>query len=177
MDFHRLQSRLLTEVRARVRNGEMTERGLARLDAFARRFDLPALAGERFEVASAHGWEEESLELYERVTTLMNDDLNTPAAVGELFEALSAANALADDSLLIPAKRLAQSINVLFGAMGLALLAGGHVVDEESDRLVRERDRARSAKDWSEADRLRRALSERGWIVEDAASGTVIRRP
>src|ERR1700722_8792868 len=53
------------------------ERALARLDAFARRFDLPALAGERFEVAAAHAWEEESLELYERVTTLMNDDLNT----------------------------------------------------------------------------------------------------
>jgi cysteinyl-tRNA synthetase len=50
-------------------------------------------------------------------------------------------------------------------------------VDEESGRLVAERDRARSAKDWSEADRLRRALTERGWIVEDAASGTVIRRP
>src|SRR3984957_15112341 len=53
------------------------ERALARLDTFARRFDLPALAGERFEVAAAHAWEEESLELYERVTTLMNDDLNT----------------------------------------------------------------------------------------------------
>jgi cysteinyl-tRNA synthetase len=107
----------------------------------------------------------------------MNDDLNTPAAVGELFEALSAANALADDSLPVPARRLAQSINILFGAMGLALLARSQVRDEESDRLVYERDRARSAKDWSEADRLRQALVARGWIVEDGASGTVIRRP
>jgi cysteinyl-tRNA synthetase len=153
------------------------ERGLARLDAFARRFDLPALAGERFEAAAAHAWEEESLELYERVTSLMNDDLNTPAAVGELFEALSAANALADDSLAIPARRLAQSVNILFGAMGLALLAGSQVIDDESAQLVQERDHAREAKDWFEADRLRQALTERGWIVEDGASGTVIRRP
>jgi cysteinyl-tRNA synthetase len=107
----------------------------------------------------------------------MNDDLNTPAAVGELFEALSAANALADDSLAIPARRLAQSVNILFGAIGLALVAGFQVVDEESDRLVEERDRARAARDWSEADRLRDALSDRGWIVEDGPSGTVIRRP
>jgi cysteinyl-tRNA synthetase len=153
------------------------ERALARLDTFARRFVLPALGGERFEVAAAHAWDEESLELYERVTTLMNDDLNTPAAVGELFEAVSAANALADDSLAVPAGRLAQSINVLFGAMGLALLASSEVTDEESDRLVEERDSARAAKDWSEADRLRQELTARGWIVEDGASGTVIRRP
>ena len=153
------------------------ERALARLDTFARRFDLPVLAGERFEVAAAHAWEEESLELYERVTTLMNDDLNTPGAVGELFEALSAANALADDSLAVPARRLAQSINILFGALGLALLAGSQVIDDESAQLVEERDLARTAKDWSEADRLRLALTERGWIVEDGALGTVIRRP
>jgi cysteinyl-tRNA synthetase len=43
----------------------------------------------RFEVASAHVWAEESLELYERVVALMNDDLNTPLAVAELFDALS----------------------------------------------------------------------------------------
>jgi cysteinyl-tRNA synthetase len=153
------------------------ERALARLDALARRFELPVLGGERFELASAHAWEEESLELYERVVTLMNDDLNTPAAVGELFEAVSVANAAADDGQKIPARRLAQSINVLFGAMGLALLAGNQVMDADSERLVQERDVARAAKDWSEADRIRQALEERGWIVEDGASGTVIRRP
>jgi cysteinyl-tRNA synthetase len=153
------------------------ERALARLDALARRFELPVLGGERFELASAHAWEEESLELYERVVTLMNDDLNTPAAVGELFEAVSIANAAADGGQKIAARRLAQSINVLFGAMGLTLLAGNQVVDAESDRLVQMRDVARAAKDWSEADRLRQALVDRGWVVEDGASGTVIRRP
>ena len=153
------------------------ERALARLDALARRFELPVLGGDRFELASAHGWEEESLELYERVVSLMNDDLNTPADVGELFEAVSVANAAADDGQKVAARRLAQSINVLFGAMGLALLAGNQVVDADSDRLVQERDVARAARDWSEADRLRQALVERGWIVEDGASGTVIRRP
>jgi cysteinyl-tRNA synthetase len=153
------------------------ERGLARLDALARRFELPALAGSHFEVAAAQEWHEESLELYERVVALMNDDLNTPSALGELFEAVSAANALADDKFVIPAARLAQSINVLFGAVGLALVAGTPEADEESYRLVAQRDVARAAKDWSEADRLRQELVERGWIVEDGASGTLIRRP
>jgi cysteinyl-tRNA synthetase len=151
------------------------ERALARLDSFARRFELPAL-GKDFVVASACPWEEASLELYERVMALMNDDLNTPGAVGELFEAVTAAHQAADEGHDAAARRLAQSINVLFGAMGLALLAGTQEVDEMSEKLVLERDAARAAKNWSEADRLRDELVERGWIVEDGSSGTVIRR-
>ena len=153
------------------------ERALDRLDSLARRFDLPVRAGEEFELASAHAWEDESLELYERVVTVMNDDLNTPLAVAELFDALSSANALADDGHEASARRLAQSVGALFGALGLSLLAGSHVVDEVSERLVLQRDAARSARNWADADRLRDELVERGWIVEDGAAGTLIRRP
>ena len=153
------------------------ERALARLDAFARRFELPALAGAALEVASAYVWAEESLELYERVVALMNDDLNTPLAVAALFEALSSANAVADEGQMASARRLAQSINVLFGAMGLALLAGSDEVDATSEALVHERDAARETKNWAEADRLREELVRLGWVVEDGAAGTVIRRP
>jgi cysteinyl-tRNA synthetase len=152
------------------------ERALARLDSLARRFELPPLGGA-FVVASGHHWEDGSLELFERVVALMNDDLNTPAAVGELFEALSTANQLADEGHEKQARRLARSINVLFGAMGLSLRAGAHEKDEISEKLVLERDAARAAKNWADADRLRDELVDRGWIVEDGSSGTVIRRP
>ena len=153
------------------------ERALERLDALARRFDLPALGGDRFELASSQPWAEESLELYERVVAAMNDDLNTPLAVAELFDALSAANASADEGHLAAARRLAQAVNSLFGAMGLSLVAGSHVLDEVAERLVRERDAARAARNWADADRLRDELVVRGWIVEDGASGTLVRRP
>jgi cysteinyl-tRNA synthetase len=153
------------------------ERALGRLDALARRFDLPELGGDRFELASSQPWAEESLELYERVVAFMNDDLNTPLAVAELFDALSAANASADEGRLASARRLAQAINSLFGAMGLSLLGGSHPIDEIAEKLVLERDAARLARNWADADRLRDELVVRGWIVEDGALGTVIRRP
>jgi cysteinyl-tRNA synthetase len=153
------------------------ERALARLDALARRFELVVHGGNEFEVATSRSWEDESLELYERVVASMNDDLNTPIAVAALFDAVSEANALADEGHHGTARRLAQSITSLFGALGLSLLAGSHSVDEVSEALVAERDAARLAKNWAEADRLRDELVTRGWIVEDGASGTVIRRP
>ena len=152
------------------------ERALDRLDTLARRFQLSVLGGDNFELASSHAWEDESLELYERVVASMNDDLNTPFAVAELFEALTAANLMADEGHGASARRLAQSINALFGALGLSLLAGSHVTDEVTEKLVIERDAARLSKNWADADRIRDELVQRGWIVEDGASGTVIRR-
>jgi cysteinyl-tRNA synthetase len=41
--------------------------------------------------------------------------------------------------------------------------------------LFDEREMARAAKDWNEADRLREQLRAEGWIVEDGRSGQVLR--
>jgi cysteinyl-tRNA synthetase len=41
---------------------------------------------------------------------------------------------------------------------------------------VRTRDESRAAKDWARADALRAELEAAGWLVEDSAEGTRIRR-
>jgi cysteinyl-tRNA synthetase len=122
-------------------------------------------------------WSGVALELYERVAAALNEDLDTPKALAQLFEALSSANALADDGHEDEARELAVAINALFGALGLALVSASAVVDEISQALVNERDGARTAQNWAEADRLRGELVGLGWTVEDSPSGTLIRRP
>jgi len=72
------------------------ERALARLDAFARRFELPALAGDTLEVASQHRFEGDGEALYLEVGAVLDDDLKTPLAVALLFDALASANSAAD---------------------------------------------------------------------------------
>jgi cysteinyl-tRNA synthetase len=153
------------------------ERGLARLDALARRFELPALAGDTLEVATNHRWEGDGDALYREVGAALDDDLNTPLAVALLFDALAAANSAADAGDHATARDLADAINALFGALGLALHSMEDDVDLHSADLVTRRDQAREAKDWVEADRLRNELVTLGWVVEDAPTGTVIRRP
>jgi cysteinyl-tRNA synthetase len=152
------------------------ERALARLDGLARRFDLPALAGKTLEVKTNFEWSDLSLDLRNNVSALLDEDLDTPAAVALLFEALGAANSLADGGNEPEARELALGINALFGALGLTLLSGGSSVDEASQALVVQRDEARAEKNWAEADRLRDELMALGWTVEDSGSGTVIRR-
>jgi cysteinyl-tRNA synthetase len=153
------------------------ERALARLDALARRFDLPALAGQVLEKRTSFAWPPAAQGLYEEVAAALDEDLDTPLAVARLFEALNRANALADAGDESTARDLAQGVNALFGALGLALRGGAATVDGESQALVDRRDEARNAQNWAEADRLRDELVDRGWTVEDSASGTLIRRP
>ena len=151
------------------------ERALARLDAMARRFALPTLARDRIERASAHPWDEVTTPLHRRFAERLDDDLNTPLAIAELFEAVSAANASADRG--DPgAPALARAITVLFAALGLSLGVAPDAPDAEATDLVERRDLARARRDFAEADRLRDELVARGWTVEDSASGTLIRR-
>ena len=153
------------------------ERALARLDALARRFELPALAGDTLEVASDHRFEGDGESLFLEVAAVLDDDLKTPLAVALLFDALATANSAADSGDASRAETLAEAINALFGALGLSLHSRGDDVDSISADLVTRRDDARAAKDWAEADRLRNELVTLGWVVEDSSDGTLIRRP
>jgi cysteinyl-tRNA synthetase len=152
------------------------ERALDRLDALARRFELPELAGERLERRSDFAFAGEAANLKENFSALLDDDLDTPGAIALVFDAVSRANSLADAGDESAARELAEAVNALLGSLGLALHSRAALVDDESTSLVAERDRARAARDWTRADQLRDQLVARGWVVEDSPQGTVIRR-
>jgi cysteinyl-tRNA synthetase len=151
-------------------------RGLEGLDGLARRFDLAVEAGETFVRRSDLTPGTSGASLIERVTALMENDLDTPGALAAIFESVTAAHAASDAGDEDTARDLATAVASLCAAMGLELIAGGDEIDEESAQLVSARDQARAEKNWAEADRLRDALVERGWIVEDSTSGTQIRK-
>ena len=54
--------------------------------------------------------------------------------------------------------------------------AQADAVPAEILALVAERVAARKAREWARADALRAALLEKGWLVEDGAAGSTVRR-
>ena len=100
----------------------------------------------------------------------MDDDLDTPGALAGIFELVTAAHSAADAEDADEGGRLARTAAVLAAALGLSLRAPDNEVDEESARLVAERDEARRDKDFARADALRDELVARGWTVEDTAA-------
>ncbi len=118
------------------------------------------------------------------VVAALEDDLNTPRALAELFELARAANRETD-----PAKRRALAAELRAGAGLLGLLAdapdawfaraGGNAegpADDEIEALLERRAALRKNRQYADADRIRDELASHGILIEDVAGGTRWRR-
>jgi cysteinyl-tRNA synthetase len=142
------------------------EAALARLDAFARRVGAaPDLAGVDADV-----------EALARFRTAMDDDLDTPAATGLLFDLVRGTNVALDAGDAAAAAPLAAAATEIAGALGLDQHAEATgEVPAEVLGWAAERDVARAAKDWPRADALRDQIVGAGYVVEDTPAGAVVR--
>ena len=145
---------------------DRAERSLAGLDAFARRVavDLP-------------GWHPADHEVMDRFRDLMDDDLDTPAAMALMFDLVRKVNATLDAGDLAAAAPFAGAVMAICEAVGLELRSEVGEVPPEIAALALERDDARAAKDFARADAIRAELQAGGWVVEDTANGTLVRQP
>ncbi len=137
-------------------------RALERLDTFAKR---------------AESWPEVAADpdLLGRFRAHMDDDLDTPGAIGELFGIVTRANQAADSGDIDAAATLAATAREICVAVGLELRTEVAAVPEEILALAAKRDEARAAKDWAAADALRDEIQGLGYVVEDSAQGTQVR--
>jgi cysteinyl-tRNA synthetase len=152
---------------------EAATAALERFDGLGRRFGLPGgPPGVTEADAVPAGADPEAVTAFRE---RMDDDLDTNAALRGLFELVTEANAAADGGDTGRGLRLATTVRILCGALGLELQGESELGDEER-RLVGERDAARSARDWARADAIRDELAAAGWTVEDGPEGTRLHR-
>ncbi len=118
----------------------------------------------------------------ERFEAAMDDDFNTPQALGVLFDLGRALYEYGERASADPEARavLVSGVRELVALMRvLGLLERGHepagpppaVAD-----LVEARGQARARRDWRRADELRDELQRLGWAVEDTPSGPRVTR-
>ncbi len=113
----------------------------------------------------------------------MNDDLQTPLVISNLFEACHMVNTLIDHKAAIDAADLDElaSAMLLFAhdILGLrADSAAGNDKREEAfgkvvDMVLELRNKARSEKNWTVCDQIRDALKDAGFEVKDTKDGCV----
>ena len=151
------------------------EAGLARLDELGRRFGLSdTSAGPPTGPDSGGDVDREAVAMF---SDLMDDDLDTPGALAIVFELARRANADADAGNDLEAGHASRTVVLLAAALGLRLHGSdSDEVDDTAAELVRQREEARASGDWARADGLRAELEVAGWLVEDGAGGTRIRR-
>ena len=107
--------------------------------------------------------------------TAMDDDLNTPVAIGVMFDAVRRANVAVDSGDTKTAAALSAAVREMCVAVGLQLTVA-EVVDGDSQAKAVALDAARAAKDFAAADAIRNELQTLGWLVETTKAGTTLRR-
>lgn len=113
----------------------------------------------------------------------MNDDMQTPIVISQLFEACHEVNLLVDRKAKISQEDLDNLSRIMHtfteDILGLtnANSAGDSSRDEAFgkvvDMVLELRAKAKENKDWATSDKIRNMLNEAGFIVKDTPDGTV----
>ena len=123
-----------------------------------------------------------------RFIHVMDDDLNTAAGLGLLFDKVRDINRLIDSPAQktdISSQLVKERADLLDCSKALGLLeeepsnffqkiikTSPEVETEEIEKMIKERQKARKVKDWASADAIREELSRKGIILEDGPKGT-----
>lgn len=108
----------------------------------------------------------------------MQDDFNTPDAITAMFDLVHEANhylnkhAANEDTVRLFLETLREMNDIL----GIAREDTDELLDEEIERLIRERTEARKAKNYARADEIRDLLNQKGIVLEDTPQGVRWRR-
>ena len=106
------------------------------------------------------------LGLFQPAWDSLNDDLNTPEALGHVFTAMRKAEvpSLTPEEAL----HMRHAFHFILNAFGIILpKEEKEEAPEEVRTLAEQRWQAKQSRDWAEADRLRAAVTALGWTIKD----------
>jgi len=149
------------------------EESLRRLTDCLARVDAVATPGSRPEIAARVA------EGRQAFSKAMQDDLNTAAALGAIFELVRALNSAIDAGEIgtgdvVAIREAFEEFDSVLGVLSLrrAEEAQPPAAVEEIERSIEDRHAARRRRDFATADAIRDALEARGVLLEDGPAGT-----
>ena len=119
--------------------------------------------------------------LIEEVYNKLCDDLNTPMALAQIFEAVRIINTAKDKKLTLDVSDYKALVdlfdNIVYGVLGLRdeESEGGKAtktIDGLMNMVLEQRKAAKAAKDWATSDKIRDELKALGIMIKDGKDGT-----
>jgi cysteinyl-tRNA synthetase len=107
-----------------------------------------------------------------RFKAAMDNDFGTPEAVAVLFELAAEVNRARSPERAGLLKALAGTLGLLQADPRAYLRAGAGLDEASIQQMIEARAAAKKAKDFAEADRIRKTLLEQGIVLKDSPTGT-----
>jgi cysteinyl-tRNA synthetase len=149
-------------------------KNLQRINDFV--LNLEAISS-RSSISLAAGFDMRKLdEFRDKFESAMDDDMNTPLALSELYEFITEFNKSVDSNGIGPDE--AKSILALWNRTNKVFgfeLKGQAEIPEEIMRLIKQREDARKGKDFSKSDELRALIEKKGYVVKDTKDGQEVK--
>ena len=103
----------------------------------------------------------------------MDDDLNTADGIAAVFDLVSTINTeiINKEVSLNVCKKAAEMFDELTGVLGLVYNRKSNEIDDDIEKLIKQRQTARANKDWATADKIRDELKAKGIILKDTPQG------
>jgi cysteinyl-tRNA synthetase len=111
-------------------------------------------------------------DVQQRWDDALRDDLNLPAAVGQLFDFIKNLNPRLDSGEATPEERASAMAMLRHADRILDVIAFPQAPDAEVERLIAERQAARDRRDFARADEIRKQLLDMGIQLDDTKDGT-----
>ena len=115
-------------------------------------------------------------DLKSKFTSSMDDDFNIAPALAALFQFAKEVNGVMEQKGISEADKIKfieslESINEVLGILEIRPVRS----DKDIEALIEQREKARTAKDWGTADRIRNELGEQGIELIDTKDGVIWR--
>ena len=114
----------------------------------------------------------------DRITHDLDDDLNTPKAIDELFAFVREVNTLTDKKEIssMQGQKILRFLEEMDDIFGILMKGVEAKIPKEIEKLAKEREEARMNKKFARADEIREMIKNKGYIVEDSPEGSIIKK-
>lgn len=133
-------------------------------------------ANEREETEEEKALRDKLLTHKEKFIEAMDDDLNTADAVSAIFDLVRDINSNINENSPRSLVQFAYDLYMELAGVLRIVYKKEENLDEEIEKLIEERQKARKEKNWALADKIRDDLKSRGIILEDTPQGVKWRR-